>query len=80
MGTIWVSKHSNQGLMIPSGFGHSSLSSSEKNSVLSSGLGVMLDNKLMNKSFSSQASWLKGWDKTPSATLAKDFYKKNVRK
>ncbi|WP_353148050.1 hypothetical protein [Chryseobacterium sp.] len=65
--------------MTPSGFGHSSLSNSEKNSVyLSSGLGVILDNKLINKSFSSQANWLKGWDKTPSATLAKDFYKKKM--
>jgi RHS repeat-associated protein len=74
-------EHSNIGLMTPSGFGHSSLSNSEKNTVyLSSGLGVRLPNNLVNKSFSSQASSLKGWDKTPSATLARDFYKKNVKK
>ncbi|MDF2932642.1 MAG: hypothetical protein K0R36_1973 [Chryseobacterium sp.] len=73
--------HSNRGLMTAITSGSASLSNLEKNSIyMSSGLGVTLTNGMTGKSFSSQASWLKGWDKTPSATLARDFYKKNVKK
>ncbi|AZA99763.1 hypothetical protein EG359_09095 [Chryseobacterium joostei] len=73
--------HSNSGLMTAFTSGSTSLSNPEKNTIYTaSGLGVILSNGMTGKSFSSQASWLKGWDKTPSATLARDFYKKNVKK
>ncbi|WP_238640195.1 zinc-dependent metalloprotease family protein [Chryseobacterium elymi] len=73
--------HSNRGLMTAFTAGSTSLSNPEKNTIYTaSGLGVILSNGMTGKSFSSQASWLKGWDKTPSTTLARDFYKKNVKK